>query len=133
MIKGLSHVCIKVKDLNKTIYFYTKVLGFKVVHRFKNKKKNLYGVFLKTGKSTFLEIFKTKHCSTRLKNNFHICFEVKWIKSLASRLHQRGYKTKICRGRTDNTLLLFIKDPDNYKIEFHEFDKASAFYKYLDK
>lgn len=109
------------------------MLGFRIVHRFKNKKGIPYGVFLKTGNSTFLEIFKTKHLSKSLATKFHFCFEVKCIRTLARHLYRKGYKTKICRGRTDNTLLLFIADPDNYKIEFHELDKASAFYKYLDK
>ena len=39
MIKNLSHVSMPYINLKKVIDFYVKILGLKIVHKFKNKKK----------------------------------------------------------------------------------------------
>ena len=61
MIKQLSHVSLSTKSLQKVINFYVKILGFKIAHKFINKKNNeLYGLFIYCGNRTFLEFFKDK-------------------------------------------------------------------------
>jgi len=42
MIRGLSHISLSSKNLNKVIEFYVKLLGFKVVHKFTNSKKQVF-------------------------------------------------------------------------------------------
>jgi catechol 2,3-dioxygenase-like lactoylglutathione lyase family enzyme len=75
MIKKLSHVSLLTKDLNKIYKFYVKILGLKVIHKFENNRKELYGLFLYAGKGTFIEFFKSN--KKKLSKTYdHICFEV---------------------------------------------------------
>ena len=81
MIKQLSHISISTKNIKYVIKFYVKILGFKISHKFINKKnKELYGLFIYCGNRTFIEFFKDKKreveirtldiCALRLKNTF---------------------------------------------------------------
>ena len=60
MIKNLSHVSMPYINLKKVIDFYVKILGLKIVHKFKNKKKVIYGVFIKCGINIFKFFKKNK-------------------------------------------------------------------------
>jgi catechol 2,3-dioxygenase-like lactoylglutathione lyase family enzyme len=59
LIKQLSHVSLTSRNLNKVILFYVKTLGFTIIHRFVNQKKELYGLFLSSHRRTMLEFFLT--------------------------------------------------------------------------
>tara|TARA_B100000029_G_scaffold274398_1_gene269220 strand:- start:482 stop:874 length:393 start_codon:yes stop_codon:yes gene_type:complete len=126
MIKQLSHVSLSTKNLQKVINFYVKILGFKIAHKFINKKNNeLYGLFIYCGNRTFLEFFKDKK---KLKKRLllrHICFEVKNIKSIAKKLNKFDSKIRIKRGKTDNVLQFMTNDFEKNLIEFHQQDKKS--------
>ena len=64
MIKNLSHVSLPYIKLKKVVDFYVKILGLKIVHKFRNKKNQIYGIFIKCGNKTFLEFFKKNKKST---------------------------------------------------------------------
>ena len=131
MIKQLSHISISTKNIKYVIKFYVKILGFKISHKFINKKnKELYGLFIYCGNSTFLEFFKDKKKKGRNSNFRHMCFEVKKIYSLAKKLKKFDKLIEIKRGKTDNVLQFMTKDLENNLIEFHEYDKKSKL-KYL--
>ena len=86
MIKQISHISLKTHSINNVINFYIKILGFKISHKFINKKKEIYGLFIYCGNRTLLEFFLN---NTKKKNNSpikHICFEVKKIRQLAKKL-----------------------------------------------
>ena len=59
MLEQLSHISLSSRNLQNVIDFYINILGFKVSHKFINKKNNeLYGLFIHCGKKTFIEFFK---------------------------------------------------------------------------
>ena len=132
MLKQLSHISLTSRNLQNVINFYINILGFKVSHKFINKKNNeLYGLFIFCGKKTFIEFFKDKKNNKNINSSFrHLCFEVKKIKSLAKKLKKFDKKIKVKRGKTDNVLQFTTKDFDKNIIEFHEYDKQSKL-KYL--
>lgn len=131
MPKQLSHISISTKNIQKVIKFYVKILGFKISHRFVNKKnKELYGLFIYCGNRTFIEFFKDKKKKIRNSNFRHMCFEVKKIYSLAKKIKKFDKSIEIKRGKTDNVLQFMTKDLENNLIEFHEYDKKSKL-KYL--
>lgn len=132
-LKKLSHVSFFTSKLKETIEFYCKLIGCRVVHEFKNKNGDVYGVFLYANNGTFIEFFY-KETVSREKSNFdHICFEVEDIEKIGEKFETNGYAVQIKRGKTDNVLQFFVDDPNNIKIEFHQHDKQSKFYKLLAK
>ena len=125
MIKQISHISLKTHSINNVINFYIKILGFKISHKFINKKKEIYGLFIYCGNRTLLEFFLN---NTKKKINSpikHICFEVKKIRQLAKKLKKFDKNIKVKRGKTDYVLQFMTKDFDKNFIEFHEFDKKS--------
>jgi len=124
-VKKLSHVSLSTNNLNKTIDFYKNILGFKVVHEFRNNLNELYGVFLQVGEGTFIEFFNSKE-SLKINEPFrHICFEIEDINSFSKELKKIGFENKIIRGKTDRILQLKILDPNGIEIEFHQYDELS--------
>tara|TARA_B100001063_G_C16763328_1_gene557195 strand:- start:96 stop:491 length:396 start_codon:yes stop_codon:yes gene_type:complete len=131
MLKQLSHISISTKNIQYVIKFYVNILGFKISHKFINKKnKELYGLFIYCGNRTFIEFFKDKKKKSTNSNFRHMCFEVKKIYSLAKKLKKFDKSIEIKRGKTDNVLQFMTKDLENNLIEFHEYDKKSKL-KYL--
>ena len=131
MIKQLSHVSLSAKSLQKVVNFYVKILGFKVIHKFLNEKKEVYGLFLYCNKRTLIEFFKSKKKLKKSLRFRHICFEVSNIKKLKLKLKKKGFSINIKRGRTDGTLNFFIKDFEDNEIEFHQYDRYSLLNKLL--
>jgi predicted lactoylglutathione lyase len=62
MISGLAHVCLNVKDLNRSLQYYIK-LGFKPKFQF-TPNGSLYGVYLHVGKNNYIEMFENKEMDT---------------------------------------------------------------------
>ena len=131
LIKQLSHVSLTSRNLNKVILFYVKTLGFTIIHRFVNQKKELYGLFLSSHRRTMLEFFLTNKKVKKSLKFRHICFEVSNIYKLANSLKKKGYNIKISRGKTDKSLNFNIKDLEHNEVEFHQYDKSSKVGKFL--
>lgn len=131
MIKKLSHVSLLTKDLNKIYKFYVEILGLKVIHKFVNNRKELYGLFLHAGKGTFIEFFKNN--KKKLSKTYdHICFEVDNIYETKKKF-DKVTKIEVKRGRTDQVLQFKVKDYENNIVEFHQYDKKSKLKDYLDE
>ena len=131
LIRQLSHVSLTSRNLNKVILFYVEILGFKIIHKFVNQKKEIYGLFLSCNKRTMLEFFLTNKKVKKSLKFRHICFEVSNIYKLANKLKNQGYNIKISRGKTDKTLNFSVKDLEHNEVEFHQYDKFSKVSKFL--
>ncbi|GEM_PF-1581659 len=119
----LAHACLDVRNLEKSIAFYGK-LGLKVVYKFKNKAGRVYGVYLKAGRGTFLEMFRLdKELARKFKpaSYFHLCFQVKNLDAAAKQM--RKHRIKIIKRIEwgGNGRLFFINDPDGNKLEFLQY------------
>ena len=131
MVKGLSHVCLTVRDLDKIQAFYCDLLGCRVVHEFRNAQGQRYGLFLVVNHGTFLEFF-LEQISTPLDGRFqHLCFEVEDIHQCAQRLKAAGFSVEVVRGRTDRVLQCWIHDPDGNQVEFHQYDPQAVQYPHV--
>lgn len=132
MIRKLAHACLGVHDLNKSIDFYCRILGCRVVHEFINPAGELYGVFLYVNDGTFLEFFREQEDKVADGGLFrHLCFEVEDIHAFASYLDEKGFVVEVIRGRTDGVLQCWIEDPDANRIEFQQYDQGSLHYRFL--
>jgi catechol 2,3-dioxygenase-like lactoylglutathione lyase family enzyme len=131
LIKRLAHICLGAVDLPKTIDFYCRLLGCRIVHEFRNPRGELYGVFLLVNNGTFLEFFQETAPKPPGGAFRHLCFEVEDINQAGESLRQAGFEVKIDRGKTDGALQCWVKDPDGNQVEFHQYDQKSVQYKHL--
>lgn len=127
-LKRLSHACLGSTSIPRTVEFYGKLLGTRVVHEFRNPANEVYGVFLDCGNGTFLEFFNEQQPKPPGGLFRHLCFEVEDINRMAETARAQGFVPELRRGRTDRILQFFIHDPDGTVIEFHQHDPESVLY-----
>jgi catechol 2,3-dioxygenase-like lactoylglutathione lyase family enzyme len=131
-IKRLSHVCLSSRNLDATERFYVDVMGFKIVHEFRNAAGERYGFFLDAGGGTFLEFFNKPDAGREEALFRHLCFEVDDIEAFAAHARAHGFSdVSIKRGRTDHILQCFITDPDGTPVELQQHDAQSVLMPYV--
>src|SRR3954447_18537263 len=55
-VVGLNHVAISVTDVDKTVEYYTKVMGYPEAFRIKNAAGEIALVYVQISQNTFIEI-----------------------------------------------------------------------------
>ncbi|NIP32040.1 MAG: lactoylglutathione lyase [Candidatus Dadabacteria bacterium] len=120
------HTMIRVGDLEKSIKFYTEVLGLKF-HRKKDYPEGKFTLaFLGYGGDTepFLELTHNWDTdSYDLGNGYgHMAFGVEDIYKTCEKIEELGGKVTRPPGpmKHGTTVIAFIEDPDSYKVELIE-------------
>ncbi len=120
------HTMIRVGNLEKSIDFYTNVIGLKF-HRKKDYQEGKFTLaFLGYGgdSEAFLEL--TYNWSTKkydIGNGYgHMAYGVKNIYKTCDKIKESGGKVTRPPGpmKHGTTVIAFIEDPDGYKIELIE-------------
>ena len=123
MVKKLLHTRMRVSDLDRTIAFYTGVLGLKVLER-KTSPRGSQLAFLKVPNSDeLIELtsFPPSGPVTVQEDLVHLAFEVDNLESTIASLNAKG--VKITDGPTttsSGSRFIFIDAPDGYEIELIE-------------
>ena len=120
------HTMIRVGDLNKSIKFYTEVLGLKFHRQTEYPDGEFTLTFLGYGGDTepFLEL--THNWGTDnydLGNGYgHMAFGVDDIYAACEKIDQLGGKVIRPPGpmKYGTTVIAFVEDPDSYKVELIE-------------
>ncbi len=119
------HTMLRVKDIDKSIDFYTKLLNMKL-----DKKKNLEDceLYFLTDEENCAQIELTYNNETpeegyKIGNGFgHLAFSVKSLDEFTKKLKSLGYEYLYepfdLNGK--GTKIAFVKDPDGYEIELIE-------------
>ena len=123
-IAKLGHVVLMVKDLEKSLDFYTQILGFKV--------SDVYPEEMMPGGMVFLRCNTDHHClalvggAAESGNNqelHHFAFEVSTLEEvLRARDHLRAHHVPIDfegRRRAGCQLAVEFRDPDNHSVEIY--------------
>ena len=113
MVKGLSHIALKCRDLKKTEEFYIGILGMKIAFRHPPKM-----LFVTTpGSGDLLNFVKSSARTTGTQALEHIGFKVSAsaLKKMEQRLNQRGVKIDGRRGKD----AIYFSDPNGYQIEYY--------------
>jgi len=120
----LLHTMIRVGDLDRSIHFYTDVLGMKLLRREDYPDGKFTLAFLGYGdeqNNTVLELtYNWGVTQYDIGNAFgHLAIEVDDVYRAAQRIREMGGEIIREPGpmNAGTTIIAFVKDPDGYQIE----------------
>lgn len=129
MITGITHIAMRVTDLETSLDFYTRQLGLKERFRLNNQIGELMLVYIEVAPGQFLELFPGGICSLTpdcSSGPVHMCFQVDDIQKTYADFTAAGVET---RGEpmlgADGSWQFWTSDPDGCPIEFHQFTPDS--------
>jgi lactoylglutathione lyase/glyoxylase I family protein len=124
MFKRIAHVCLNVKNLERSLDFYTRV-GFQPVFRF-TREGRPFGVYLKLAEASFVEIFEDPKLETPVNTGLvHFCLETDDLDNLMADLKSRGIGFSEKKLGCDDTWQIWLKDPDGNAFEVHQYTPKS--------
>ena len=120
----MLHTMIRVGDLQRSIDFYTQVLGMKLLRRQDYPDGQFTLAFVGYGDEDEHTVIELTHNwdtdSYDLGNGFgHLAIEVDDVYEAAAQIDQRGGKIIREAGpmNAGTTIIAFVEDPDGYAIE----------------
>lgn len=128
MITKIAHLCLHSSDLSKSEEFYCGVLGMEKCFDFLREGK-VFGLYIKAGGDTFIEIFESQQAATGEGAIKHICLETDNIDALYRLLKDSGFEVSEKKLGCDQTWQIWTSDPDGVKIEFHQYTPESMQFK----
>ncbi len=123
----ILHTMIRVGDLDRSIKFYTEVLGMRVLRRQDYPEGKFTLAFVGFGEESEGAVIELTHNwdtpSYELGNGFgHIALAVDDAYATCDLIKKRGGKVTREAGpmKHGTTVIAFVEDPDGYKIELIE-------------
>lgn len=123
----LLHTMLRVGDLQRSVDFYTRLLGMRLLRTSENPDYKYTLAFLGYGdeeNNTVLELtYNWGVTSYDVGNAFgHIAVSVDDAATACDHIHQQGGKVTRAAGpvKGGSTVIAFVEDPDGYKIELIE-------------
>lgn len=120
----LLHTMLRVVDLDRSIAFYTEVLGMQLLRRNDYPEGRFTLAFLGYGDETNHTVLELTHnwdtSSYELGTAYgHIAIEVDDVARACEEVKARGGQVVREAGpmKHGQTILAFVEDPDGYKVE----------------
>ena len=120
----MLHTMIRVHDLEKSIKFYTELLGMTLLRRTDYPEGKFTNVFVGYGDEAthaVLELtYNWDHAPYNLGDGYgHVALGVPDVYAACDRLAKAGAKIPRPAGpmKHGKTVIAFVEDPDGYKIE----------------
>jgi lactoylglutathione lyase len=128
-VSRITHIAIKVKDIEATLRFYVGQLGFQEMFRLDRDGK-LWIIYLRLTDTQYLEIFpgedRERAPGPEKTGYNHMCLEVPDINAAAGELEAAGVVlTKPVVEGVDGNRQAWIEDPDGHRIELMEMSRNS--------
>jgi len=121
----ILHTMLRVGDLKRSIDFYTKVLGMKVLRQKDYPDGRFTLAFVGYGDEDKEAVLELTHnwdaAKYDLGNGYgHVALEVDDAYKACEEVKKRGGKVTREAGpmKHGTTVIAFVEDPDGYKIEF---------------
>lgn len=129
MLKGLTHIAVGVRDLEKSLAFYKNIPGIEEQFRLRGESGATRLVYLRVGPHQFIELFPGStgaYQATMNAGPVHFCLEVDDIQAMYREVEARGItpNQEPSLG-ADKAWQFWINDPDGNPIEFHQFTEGS--------
>lgn len=124
-VKKLLHTRYRVNDLEKTVSFYTQVLGLEEIRRHKSPRGSEL-VFLRTPNSDeLIEIcfFPASGPVSFCSDLTHLAFEVENLEAFARHAAALGFPPSDGPTPSSSGTFAFIDAPEGYEIELIEYKK----------
>ena len=125
MIIGLTHIAVRVSDLERSLDFYVNKLSLKEQFRINGEDGAPRLVYVKVADRQFIELFpgaNGPYAEPEGAGYVHICLQVDDIQKTYEELTGKGI---VANGEPfiaiDNAWQFWTKDPDGNPIEFHQF------------
>jgi catechol 2,3-dioxygenase-like lactoylglutathione lyase family enzyme len=125
----LNHVGIYVKDLNESVNFYTKSMGFREAFSFKDKEGRPTH-YLQINRDTFLELAPAD--ANHLAGVSHIGIWADDLKASVIALRQKGVKVDDLSLGVTKAPLTNLIDPNGVRVELLDFVPESLQRKAID-
>lgn len=125
-IKKIHHIAIIASDYEKSKYFYTEILGFKILKETYRAKRDSYKLDLMIDGEYQIELFSFANPPKRLTNPEaaglrHLAFEVDNIEASVKYLKEKNIEVEPVRvDEITNKKFTFFKDPDDLPLELYE-------------
>jgi lactoylglutathione lyase len=120
----ILHTMLRVTELQRSIDFYTQVLGMKLLRQKDYPDGKFTLAFLGYGDESSATVIELTHnwdtFSYDMGNAFgHIAIEVDDVYSACDAIRERGGKIIRDAGpmNAGTTIIAFVEDPDSYQIE----------------
>ena len=121
----ILHTMIRVGDLQRSLDFYTRVLGMRELRRKDYPEGRFTNVFVGYEDESCEAVLELTHnwdtASYELGTGYgHVAVEVDNAASACAEAKRRGGKVTHEAGpmKHGSTVIAFVEDPDGYKIEF---------------
>lgn len=123
-IIGLGHIGLKVRNIERSLAFYTEILGFPEMFRL-HRDGRLWLVYLRITDQQYLEIFpeavEDRAPDAESNGINHFCLVVDNIDAVIRQLSDKGIELfRPLKTGADNNRQAWIQDPDGNRIEFME-------------
>lgn len=125
MIHGISHVCLNVSDIHRTVDFYNQKLGFPIKFNFV-KNGQLFGAYFQVSPSSFIEAFQTAGLEVINTGIVHICLETDNIDQCIADLRSAGIECTDKKLGCSKSWATWLTDPDGNRLEINEYTAESA-------
>ena len=129
----MLHTMLRVGDLDRSIAFYTEVLGMQLLRRKDYPSGRFTLAFVGYGSEAEQTVLELTHnwdtTSYALGNGYgHIALGVEDIRSTCAAIAGKGGRVVREPGpmKHGSTVIAFIEDPDGYKVELIEMSSRAA-------
>lgn len=125
-VMGLQHLGIPTVDMEKSIAWYTEVLGFTNIEEKKLPDQNLHAAFLKKG-NLVLELYPTEDAGERGHGHIdHVALDVKDIQAAFEEMKKSGATLLDTEIQTlpffeKGVSFFTVLGPSGEKVEFNQF------------
>ena len=125
-ITSIGHVALKVKDIEKSLAFYTEKLGFSEMFRLNHEDGRVWLVYLRITDDQYLEIFpeavQDSAPDPETNGINHFCLIVENIEKVIRQLSEKDVPLhRPVKTGADHNRQAWIRDPDGNRVELMEF------------
>jgi len=125
-LRRIHHVATVVSDYERSKYFYTQILGLKVVNETYRAERDSYKLDLQASNGDQIELFSFPDPPPRpsypeAAGLRHLAFEVDDVKRAKAKLEQQQITVEAIRtDQITGKRFTFFADPDGLPIELYE-------------
>ena len=124
MFARLAHVCLNVKNLDRSVAYYKK-LGFKPRFEF-TRKGGRFGAYLEIAKDNYIEMFEDPNMDAPVNTGIaHFCLESIDLDKTIAELRANGVEFTEKKLGCDDTYQIWLRDPDGNAFEVHQYTATS--------